>query len=81
MLDSLKHSSASNISVILNFSEKQIHFHYADNGKGFDMEKQKLKKTLGLKSIESRIDFLGGECQLETQVGKGIVYSIFIPLV
>ena len=78
--NTLKHAEASNISMVINFTSDQLYIQYADNGKGFNLKESDAKPSMGLQSIESRIDFLGGELQLETEESKGVMYSIFIPL-
>jgi signal transduction histidine kinase len=53
---------------------------YANDCTGINKKNQGRKKTLGLHSISSRVDFLGGELQLETGTGMGVEYSIYLPL-
>ncbi|MEL6649315.1 MAG: hypothetical protein AAFQ87_00775, partial [Bacteroidota bacterium] len=59
----------------LRITPDRCEFAYEDNGKGFDL--QTLSKdtpsnrNLGLKSIRSRIAFLGAEYQIHSQPGQG----------
>jgi len=78
--NTLKHAEAKNISIVINYTHDQVYIQYSDNGKGFSLKESKAEPSMGLQSIESRIDFLGGEMQLETEESKGVMYSIFIPL-
>ena len=72
MNNSVKHGQASEISVTFNDVHGKTTCIYADNGKGFDMQGIKNKKTgLGMKNIESRIIFLDGSMHIDSAVNKG----------
>jgi signal transduction histidine kinase len=78
--NTIKHARASSISLNLNKFDHKILVRYADNGSGFDTDKTKAEKTLGLKSIEDRINFLGGELTIESSKGKGSSFEFDFPL-
>ena len=50
-----------------------------DNGKGFNLSAID-KQGLGLSSIEKRVDFLHGDINIDSTVGKGTTIIIDIPL-
>ncbi|MDP2176300.1 MAG: histidine kinase [Bacteroidota bacterium] len=68
--NSLKHSEASKIEIILNYdkSKKNLHFKYMDNGKGID-DNEKKKQGIGLKNIITRILIIGGEFEIISEKG------------
>jgi signal transduction histidine kinase len=73
MNNSIKHGKASVISILFDEKEGAVTCKYSDNGKGFDVEALKNKKTgLGMKNIESRIIFLGGSMKINSATNKGI---------
>jgi len=74
-----KHADAS--EVIIQFSADDIydHIYIEDNGSGFDKEKTIRHKGLGLKSMESRISFIGGEMEIDSKIGVGTTLQISIP--
>jgi two-component system, NarL family, sensor kinase len=74
----IKHAEAKNVSIQLMKDEGSISLIIEDDGKGF--EKSKIIKGLGLKNIESRINYLGGKTVFETNLGKGCTIVIEIPL-
>ena len=45
---------------------------YVDNGNGFDAQGLKNKKGLGLKNIESRVNFIEGKFEINSAFGKGV---------
>lgn len=67
----LKHAEASRISIQLKVDNKEIELSISDNGKGFDPEKIKTKKGVGLSNIASRVDLFNGKVDIITAPGKG----------
>ena len=78
--NTLKHAAAKNISLNLNFADDTLNLHYADDGVGFEMNKQPESVSIGLKGIESRVSFLGGEVNMESDMGKGFRCQIIVPV-
>ena len=72
MNNSLRHGKASEINIsFINVNAKNV-FKYSDNGIGFDPNDVKNRKGLGMKNIESRVNFLDGELEIISELGKGI---------
>ena len=78
--NTLKHAKAKNISLNLNFAGDTLNLHYADDGVGFEMNKQPESVSIGLKGIESRVCFLGGEVNMESDMGQGFHCYIKVPV-
>lgn len=80
----LKHAQASRIECYLDFEPEQLQLSFRDNGKGFDIEalldSPDSTAGLGLKSIESRVNMIGGELQHTSKPGKGTQILIKLPL-
>jgi len=53
---------------------------YTDDGTGFDFMQQLESKSLGLKSIQSRVGFLNGKLHFDSKPGEGIKYMLQIPV-
>jgi signal transduction histidine kinase/ligand-binding sensor domain-containing protein len=75
--NSIKHADCSVITIHIETTQDALALHYTDNGQGFDM--QKVTMGLGLSSIQSRVELLGGVIEF-TSDEKGISYNIRIPL-
>ncbi|RFZ94101.1 sensor histidine kinase [Mucilaginibacter conchicola] len=76
-----KHAKASSIHIELINHDTELTLMIIDDGVGFDKEKlMRTSKGLGLKSIESRIAYVGGHLDIDTQPGKGVTYVIEVPL-
>lgn len=77
----VKHAQAESAKVSLSVEEDEVHILVEDNGKGFDFSnKYDSIKTLGLKTIQERINFLKGSLQIDTAIGRGSSFSINLPL-
>ena len=76
--NALRHSSASEIMIQLNFDERALTMTVEDNGTGFD--KSILEKTTGSgwPNIKSRIAYLKGLLDVETSPGNGTAVNITI---
>lgn len=79
--NSLKHSSADNILVRLNYSDNMIHLLYKDDGKGFDLENTlKAPGGFGLLNIKNRFKSLGGKILMASKPGEGVEYSVSLEI-
>ena len=65
--NTVKHAHATTIQIEFNIKEEVIVFHYADNGKGFDLSKLKSSQAnMGLNNIKNRVKSLGGKVEFES---------------
>ncbi|MEZ5195437.1 MAG: tetratricopeptide repeat protein [Bacteroidales bacterium] len=78
--NTIKHAEASIISLNVVFDKEKITLQYSDNGKGFDFKEKLESGTVGLSSLQTRVEFLGGELNFDTEPGKGYLCYIQIPL-
>jgi len=76
----MKHAAASRLDISLIRDEKNISLSIEDNGKGFDAANPEIYKGMGLGNLRSRINFLKGKVELDSQIGKGTLVSVYIPV-
>ena len=76
----LKHAEATNLVIELMVDSGAISLSITDNGKGFDTEKVKTKKGVGLYNIENRTELFNGKMNMVTTPGNGCKLNINIPL-
>jgi signal transduction histidine kinase len=78
----LKHSGARNliIELLLEEAENRIELNITDDGKGFNPEKVKGKKGLGLSNIMSRADLFGGKVTIKSSPGQGCQLRVLVPI-
>ncbi|TAD92493.1 MAG: hypothetical protein EAY75_02405 [Bacteroidetes bacterium] len=77
----IKHSHASRLDIAIINDDDGINITIEDNGKGFDTELLKNGEGLGLKNIKSRVAYLKGEVNWDSQLLQGTLVSIHIPRV
>jgi signal transduction histidine kinase len=77
--NTIKHSGANNISIILNEKEDYIELKYSDNGIGFDENTLEAQTSgMGYSNIKSRIKSLDGTFDIETSPNAGLNVNIGI---
>lgn len=77
----IKHSGADKAKIKVQKLNEYLLIEIADNGKGFDFESVKAKsKGFGLKNLENRVSFLGGEIQFTSDSEFATIFKIKIPI-
>ncbi len=76
----LKHSNATEASVIVRKKAKEITAVIWDNGKGFDQPSRQIKKGLGFLGMTERSEILGGNISFESAPSEGVKIEIKIPV-
>ena len=81
VLNTVKHAQAKDLAIEISETEKELLIRTEDNGIGFSRTNVKMKKmsSLGLLSIENRVDYLGGTLIVNTENKTGTQYNIRIP--
>lgn len=79
----LKHSNASQASLIIKSIGSGIHITIYDDGDGFDLKKLNfdMNTGLGLTGIKERVQTLKGKLTIQAEEQKGTVIKIQIPTV
>ncbi len=75
-----KHANTKKSFITLNVSNGQITMEIRDKGCGFHYEPGVALPSLGLISMKERAELHGGTFHLESEVGKGSIVRITIPL-
>lgn len=77
--NAVKHAEASHLMMQIFSHESELHLMVEDNGKGMDLKELSTNKGMGIKSIESRVNFLGGTINYDATIGKGTTVNLVIP--
>lgn len=81
LTNTIKHAEATIVKISIVDSPNKLLLQYADNGKGFTVNKIEEKETKhGLRNICSRLELLGASYELFTGQDKGVHYKITIPI-
>jgi PAS domain S-box-containing protein len=75
-----RHSQATRVEARLEQGRDRIIFQVVDNGRGFDPEEAKTRKSLGLVGMQERALLLHGDLKIEGVPGAGTTMTLTIPL-
>jgi signal transduction histidine kinase len=79
--NTIKHSQASKLKIMLHERKGLLILSTSDDGQGFDYHAvSKSEKGIGLRSLLSRTEMIGGVMYIESVLNKGTEYSFEIPL-
>lgn len=81
MQNTIKHARASVLKINIIAKDKSIFLQTKDDGIGFNYNEKSLEaKGVGLLSLQSRAQLLGGQLIVHTQPGSGTTFEIEIPI-
>ncbi len=79
--NTVKHARATSLSISIQKNNKTLLLKTKDDGIGFNYsEKTQIASGLGLLSIHSRVELLGGQLLVTSQPGSGTIFEIEMPL-
>jgi two-component system, NarL family, sensor kinase len=67
----IKHAHADKVLVQVMRNNAELNITVEDDGIGFNTQNVRLKNGTGLKNIQSRVDYLKGELDIHSVMGKG----------
>lgn len=80
VLNAARHSQAATISINIQTTPTIITVSIYDDGQGFIRKLNGQANTLGLQSTESRVLYMKGHFNLQSEKGRGTLIDIKIPL-
>ena len=75
----LKHSGATEATIVIKKNTHSVSLSIRDNGIGFDVQRNELA-GFGLNNMVERVWILGGESKIDSSVGVGASLSFTIPI-
>jgi len=73
-----RHSSAKTVKIYLIYTNGDLELTIIDDGQGFQVEKS--QNGYGLRSMQERIETLGGKINVESIPGKGTTVACTVPV-
>ena len=77
--NAVRHSGATEVRITMEMAGDQLKIAVADNGKGFAVADD-LPGSDGLASMKSRLERLGGHCQITSNKGTGTTVEFRLPV-
>src|SRR3984957_4185519 len=75
-----KHSGVDHFFVSLHGSVNEVRLEVSDSGSGFDIEKAKYDRGLGLVSMQERVHLVHGTFAIESMANTGTKILVRVPL-
>lgn len=75
-----RYAQAGQVMVSLDIDDDYVLLNIEDNGKGFDMELTKTKKSFGILGMRERVVSLNGKFNIVSGPGKGTRIMVALPL-
>jgi len=76
----IKHAKATELTISLTRHNDLINLMVEDNGRGFDISQIKPADTMGLHSIQKRVENLGGRVTIDSIVSSGTTVIVDLPI-
>lgn len=76
----IKHASATEILIKCWQENNHIYFVVHDNGKGFDVANFRKNESYGLENMKNRIEEIGGNFEVKSEIAKGTKIKFSFPL-
>ena len=76
----MKHAMAGQVQVKICKTDQFVELAVTDNGKGFDESSRNKPRSFGLRGIQERIKYLGGNVSITSAPGKGARIAVSVPL-
>jgi PAS domain S-box-containing protein len=82
--NTLRHSNASQVEILVEFNADKVNVAINDNGKGFylppDIRDLSQKGKLGLAGMQERARLIDGQLNIISEPGKGTCVSVEVPV-
>ncbi|UPQ89041.1 cache domain-containing protein [Vibrio sinaloensis] len=75
-----KHSHAGKVSMILQQMGSMLQLIIRDDGVGFEVNATMRKSGIGLRNMRERVEFIGGELDIESEPGLGTEITVLLEL-
>jgi signal transduction histidine kinase len=75
-----RHSGARRVEIRVSRGENNVIVEVCDNGRGFDLESAKRKKSFGLVGMRERAEGLAGDINITSVPGQGTSVCVSIPI-
>lgn len=76
----IKHAQATHLDISIIRDKNGVDVTIEDNGKGFDVANKNNFEGIGLKNIQTRVQYLKGTVEWHSAPGKGTLVAIHLPL-
>ena len=76
----VRHSGATEVQLAIGTTAGELRISLADNGRGFATDAATAPAQDGLGGMRSRMESLGGSCEITSEPGRGTTVAFVLPL-
>lgn len=76
--NAIKHANAQTLTIYITKNTAAINIMVEDDGKGFDATQ--LANGIGLKNLRKQVQFIDGNCDIDSNPTRGTIVNIDIPI-
>jgi PAS domain S-box-containing protein len=84
LVNIVKHARASHAQVVVRRDADALRILIEDDGVGFELPRAKAKReasrSFGLFNIRERVEYLGGQLKIRSEIGRGTRVTLIAPL-
>jgi len=78
--NTLKHSRAHAVRILLRFGEEEARLEISDDGVGFEFDQAQSSGGIGMRSMRERVERIGGGLTVDSAPGRGTCVSVVAPM-
>ncbi len=78
--NTLKHSRAHAVRILLRFGEEEARLEISDDGVGFELDQAQASGGIGLRSMRERVERIAGGLTVDSGPGRGTCVTVVAPL-
>ncbi|MGF7231966.1 sensor histidine kinase [Arachidicoccus sp.] len=78
--NTIKHAEAQNITIDFSLVNNEYKIEYKDDGKGLLVNEKTIRKGIGFKNMESRLDSIDAKYSMESRLTTGFQMNIYLPV-
>lgn len=75
-----KHAKAKKVTVVLQQMGNMLQLLIRDDGVGFQVHDAMNKRGIGLRNMRERVEFIGGDFELNSEIGFGTEITVLLTL-
>lgn len=75
-----RHANASRVDIDLMINEGNLNLTVNDNGVGMKYDPMEKRKSMGLISMRERANFMGGNLNINSEIGEGTEIQLVVPI-
>lgn len=74
-----KHANATRVKISFKAADSHVELLVSDNGRGMSKQDRSKPRSFGIRGMQERSRYLGGDVRIDSMPGKGVTVIVSIP--